>query len=404
MLKIKCIVVLAVLFALMGTAQAEDEYLFGEWGGLRPALEKEGISYEVVLTHDLVRNFSGGLDKDGTLLGNFDFTLELDTATAGWWQNGTLFFYVLGNYNSGGLLTEIVGDIQATSNIETDNALRLYEAWYEHRFLSDRLSLLVGMHDYNSEFNALEYAGLFLNSSFGIEPDISQVGPSIFPIAALATRLRLQPSENTYVLAAIYDGVPGDPDKPSRTRIKLDDGDGLFAALEVGLVQGEAAQADYHKLGLGVWRHTTELATYSGEQIDSNIGIYLIAETRLYTESHEEQGLGCFIQFGLADEDKNQIGRYWGAGVHYTGLLPGRDSDVMGLAVASARNANNFLRFNQTEGVELDHTETAIEWSYRAQVQPWLVLQPDVQYVINPGMDPLVDDALLAGVRVEVSF
>lgn len=406
MLRFRLISTILCLFIfLTSQVQASDEQLFGNLGGLRTTLDDSGITLEAVLTHDLVYNTRGGLDKDGTILGNFDLTLEVDTETANWWKNGTLFMYVLGNYNAGGFLTDIVGDAQATSNIEADTALRLYELWYEHRFNAERVSLLVGLHDYNSEFDALEYGGLFLNSSFGISPDISQMGPSIFPVAALAARVRLQPCEQGYILAAVYDGIPGDPDNVSRTSVKLSHDDGIFAALEIGATEGEPNQSNYYKLAIGGWYHSAESESYTGDKIDSNGGGYLIAEKMLFSEGDSGQGLGGFIQLGFADNDKNQIDRYWGAGLHYTGLLTNRDSDIMGIAVACARNGDNFLRYNKNvEGVSLNHSETTIEWSYRVQVLPWLVLQPDVQYVMNPGMDPEVDNALIAGMRVEINL
>lgn len=132
--------------------------------------------------------------------GNFDLTVSLDTEKAKLWQGGTVFLYVLGNF--GEAATGIVGNTRATSNIEAPETIKLYEAWYNQDFAEGKLSLLVGLHDYNSEFNALEYSGGLRHSSFGIEPDISQVGPSIFPTAALATRVKnhLQLRESIFKL------------------------------------------------------------------------------------------------------------------------------------------------------------------------------------------------------------
>jgi porin len=52
----------------------------------------------------------------------------------------------------------------------------------------------------------------------------------------------------------------------------------------------------------------------------------------------------------------------------------------------------------------VDDAEVAIELSYRAQITPWLALQPDLQYIVNPGFDGSVDDALAIGVRAEIAF
>lgn len=384
---------------------AERDHLLGDWGGLRSALEARGVDAEAVLTLDAMENLRGGVQRRGTLLGNLDLTFTADTAKAGWWENGTFFLYLLGNFNAGGMLTDIVGDTQGTSNIEAPQAFKIYEAWYEHRFLDDRLSLLAGLYDLNSEFDVLEYAATFLNSSFGISPDISQVGPSIFPTTAWALRLKARPTPGSYLLAALYDGEPGDPELPRRSSLGWSADNGVFTALEAGLSRGEPGAADYFKLGAGGWLHTAEVEDFTGDRHDFNHGVYLIAEKTLFAKGEEGQGLGAFVQLGFADPHRNQIGRYWGTGLNYTGLIPGRGHDVTGLAVASAGNGGHFRHYMAATGmIPADHAETVIEATYLAEVLPWLALQPDVQYAIHPGTDPALDNALVAGTRVEITF
>ncbi len=386
------------------TLLADDRHLLSTLDEPRQHLEERGIDIEAILTTDIMHNIDGGIERDSTLLGNLDLTLEIDTEKAGLWKNGTFFIYGLGNFNTGKLLTEIVGDFQTTSNIEADEAFKLYEAWYEHRF-NDDASLLFGLHDYNSEFDVVEYGGLFLHSSFGISPDISQNGPSIFPVTALALRLKLWATESSYIMAAIYDGVPGDPANPTRTSIRLGHNDGLFGALEIGDTLGDPGSLEYHKYAVGVWMLTAEVENFAGNMQDENSGIYFIGEKTLLEEAAGHGSLGAFVQLGFTHADRNQVDSYWGAGLNYTGLFASRPKDVTGLAIASARNGSNFMRYaRDVDGQAVDHTETSIELTYQARIQPWLTIQPDLQYVINPGMDSTLDNALVVGARVEVIF
>ncbi len=397
----------ALLFfvVLSPRAATGDSDSPGTPSGQSGALKRRGIALEAVAKSDLLYNARGGIERDGTALGNFDLTLELDTQAAGLWSGGRLRLYGLGNWNHGGFISQIAGDLQVTSNIEATEAIRLYEAWYEHRLADDRLSVLVGLHDLNSEFDAIEYGAMFLNSSFGISADIAQTSPSIFPTTALAVRLRAEPSECSYALAAVYDGVPGDPDHSSRTTIRFDDGDGVFAVLEAGLARGEPGRRDYLKLGAGTWLHTARVERFDGEINDRNFGVYLIGEKTILAEADEAQGLGAFVQLGYADEDRNRLAYYWGAGVRYVGLIPGRDRDEAGVAVASAWNGDDFARHARiVEAVPVERTESVIEVAYRAEIFPGLILQPDLQYVINPSMDPELKNALQVGIRVEMAF
>ena len=46
----------------------------------------------------------------------------------------------------------------------------------------------------------------------------------------------------------------------------------------------------------------------------------------------------------------------------------------------------------------------AVEATYRTQLAPWLAVQPNVHYVHRPSADRSVPDALVLGIRTEISF
>ena len=79
----------------------------------------------------------------------------------------------------------------------------------------------------------LDAANLFVNPAHGIGTDFSQSGsngPSIFPVTSLALRLQYRASASTSLRLAVLDGVPGDPDRPGHTAIKLGGGDRALLA------------------------------------------------------------------------------------------------------------------------------------------------------------------------------
>jgi len=384
--------------ALLGSGQilADDAapWLLGDWQGQRTALAERGFDFEFVATVDVLGTVHGGLDSGFESPANFDLVATVDTGAAGWWQNGTFNVYFLGN--AGGAPSTRTGDYQVASNIEAPGTFKLYEAWYEHRFADDRFSVLVGLHDLNSEFYVTEHGLLFLNSSFGIGPEIGQAVPSFFPTTSPAVRLRMTPTANSYAIAAVYDGVPGDPDDPYGTEVAFDDGDGVFGIGEVGLM---GSTGRYYKVGVGAWVTTAAFDDLAGNTHNDNAGVYLIGETDLW-RADDGRGVGVFAQLGFADADLNQTGAYAGAGINWTGPLRARPADVAGFAVAHARNGDEFRAANP--GVE--RAETALEWTYLMPITPWLNVQPDVQYILDPGTDPALEDALVVGFRVQVGL
>jgi len=370
---------------------------------LKEQLEDKGISFEVVYTTEYFANTRGGIKRDDTYLTNLDITLEVDTEKLGLWNNGQFFIYSLHNSGHEKLTGEIVGDLQTVSNIEAPRTSRIYELWYQHSFLDDQLSVLLGFHDYNSEFDVTEYGGLYINSSFGIQPDISAgARPSIFPLAAPGIRIKASLHEQWELLFAVYDGDPGDPDVSEHfPRSDLNNSSGAFIATEVAYHFHEEFLPGFIKVGL--WNNTGDFddvvdVNPSGNPIqrNNNIGGYLIIDKQLYEES-EEQGLGGFIQFGMNDKRVNEVNLYVGGGLNYRGLIPGRDEDEVGIAVAHAVINEDIVDVGGR-----DDSETTIEATYNIQINNQIRIQPDIQYIFNPGAVSGTKDAIVAGMRVEL--
>ncbi|WP_417317423.1 carbohydrate porin [Emcibacter sp.] len=364
-------------------------------GFFHPALAQDNdraIDFSVLNTMDIAANVSGGVERDIVALYNLDITAELDAAAAGI-EGGTLFVY--GLINNVRELAPLVGDLQVTSNIDNSEVIRLYEFWYQQEFGAG-FSLRVGLYDLNSEFDAIDTAGLFLNSSHGIGPDFSQSGengPSIFPTTSLALRLDYAASETLTLRAAVLDAIPNDPDHPKSHKIALDEGALLVGEADIRMFDGN------WRLVAGGWHYTSRFDPIDERvtgRIGGNSGIYAFIEGQL------ADNLSGWVRGGLADQDINQLGHYIGGGLVLTGPFHGRPEDQLGLAVAIAGNGSVYRDWVARDTGDTDHHEIAWELTYRAEVTDWLTLQPDIQYVQNPGTNPDLDDALVIGIRLEI--
>jgi len=107
--------------------------------------ENSPYAWAHALTLESVTNLKGGVAEGTRNLANLDLSLAIDTQAAGWWSDGNIFIYALGNY--GKAPSDLTGDLQTISNIQTDNNLKLYEFWYEHSFANGAVKLLAGLHD-----------------------------------------------------------------------------------------------------------------------------------------------------------------------------------------------------------------------------------------------------------------
>lgn len=351
------------------------------------------ILLQATYTAEVIGNASGGLRRGTRYLDNFDIVFEADMEALVGWSGAQVHVY--GLYNNGRSISDLVGDTQAVSNIETGtSALRLYEAWVDQK-VGEHVSVRAGLYDLNSEFDALDAAGLFVSSPHGIGTDFAQSGqngPSIFPSTSLAARLAVTPAEGWTVRAAVLDGVPGDPAHPARTTVKLGDGDG---ALLVGEVEAPLGGG---KLLLGHWRYTADFDRNDGNGAgDGNAGTYVRAETPLIDRSGRK--VDAFVRLGTATGRYNMFDRFASGGLKFSGWVPGRDQDEFGVAVAAAFTSDSWR--TATGG---GASEVAVEATYRAQLAPWLAVQPNIHYIHRPSADPAIADALVIGLRAEASF
>ena len=310
--------------------------------------------------------------------------------------SGTLFFS--GLYNNGTLFSsDLVGDLQVASNIEAEEAWRFFEAWYE--FGNQHWSVLTGLYDLNSEFDINRAGALFLQSSHGIGADIGQSGrngPGIFPVSALALRGSVSIGSGR-LSAAVLDGVPGDADDPSSNRIRLNSDEGALLIAEFS----QAVNASARAWG-GYWAYTKRLERpfETGAPAVSD-GWYLGMEGCL------ESSIGpveWFVRYGRAAADVNVFTDYAGAGLVMRLPLATRPDDRVGLAVASAGAGEPYRRSLERAGSATQSRETAWELTYRSVLGDHLSLQPNIQYVRHPAALADVDDALVVGLRFELSY
>lgn len=339
--------------------------------------EQVGISTEISYMGDAVSNISGGLSQQSTYLGTGDLGITIDTEEAGMWQGGTWFIETLVNH--GNNPSTFVGDVQGVSNIADGNRTRLQQLWYQHS-LGESSTITAGLHDLNSEFYVSHHAQLFLNSSFGIGPEISvNVPTSLWPEAGFGVRLSIG-VDHGYYHFEVYDGDPS-----TRT---IDVGqEGLMWIAEAA----HTVQASLYKVG--IWQHTADKTAPDGVIYDSDYGVYMVWDYVV------DDRWGAFLQLGLTPDARNDISDYIGLGFHIHGIIPNRQGDVFGVAVARAGFGSRNQRVNG-----LTSAETTLEITYDMAMNDFVHIHPSYQWVQYPSGDPLLAAAHVAMLRVEINL
>lgn len=420
----------------------QQENLTGDWGGLRTRLADQGVTLGLQEQSELWGNFAGGLRQGIAYDGLFTASIAVDLDKAVHWKDAN--FFVSGFQIHGvGPTVLLTGNLQTISNIEATPSAKLYDLWLEQKVLGGRLSVRFGQEGANDEMMLSQYAALFLNSSFGYPAltalDLPSGGPN-YPLAVPFVRANFKATDEVTMVGAVYTADPappgtGDPQLRDRhgTAFRLNAHALSFAELWYMPIQlARFGQPGTYKLGMWVdgGRFADPLHDAAGLSLadpastgiplrrPGDRAVYAIIDQMIWKEPNTEaQGLGLFVQVMHAPDDRNLSDLFVEGGLNWKGPIPGRSHDAAGLAVthagvgAAAMHLSSDAVFFAGFGSPYSPGETVVEATYRARLAPWLKLQPDVQFVVNPGAGiptaqsrvPL-KNALVSGVRLTVDF
>jgi len=184
----------------------EQDYLLGNWGGYRTKLAERGVDFEFVYFGAVPSNVGGGIKQGSVYEGAFLMTLDLDSDKLANYHGGHLHAGGLSIHNGAAFSQNYIGDLNVVSLLDFPDSLRLWELWYEQKFLQDKVSLKVGQLALDRDFIVPEYyntlAGItLLNQTFFYRPRTERPAPvcgwipptsfmsrlvsmTVFPIAA----------------------------------------------------------------------------------------------------------------------------------------------------------------------------------------------------------------------------
>lgn len=353
------------------------------------------LSVEAVYKGDVV-GVAAGATRGVRYLDNIDLLASLDLNRAVGWRGGTAFASRLNNL--GGRPNDIAGTLQGVDNIEVARPdLLLYQAWVQQSFAGDKLSVLLGKYDLNSEFYATDAPSHLIAPAFGIGSELAATGPngpSIFPRTDLAIRLRAGDARHYAQAVAIR-----------APRGTTDDG-GRRSALFVA----EAGWQGTLSVAVGGWAYSRRQprimppGVTTGPGKAASHGVYASVETDLAGQAEQPGYWRAFARAGWSDGRTTPFAGGFQLGVTGQGIVPARPDSQLSIAVASADLSTAYRRANSAGEPALIGSEGMVELTYSDRVLPFLTLQPDVQYVRRPGGLRDADDAVVLGLRAIVAW
>jgi porin len=402
---------------------------------LRQELCKAGFKLSIIETSEVLANVTGGVRQGPIYEGLADLSLSLDLRPQ-YHLRGNVYVRAY-QIHGRGLTATHLDNLNTASGIEAAATTRLVELWYEHH--SDNWRLRVGQQTITTEFLNPESARVFVNAAFGWPTlpsvDLPSGGPA-FPLGTPAIRLRVDPEEGWTGFLALFNGDPtgagvGGSQLADASGTAFRTSDGAFVISELRYNPDSSPKNGTYRFGgwwnserfrdLHVDQNGVSLASPASNgkpfRHDGNFSFYGAIDQPFLYNGNEKTSFSVFARAMGAPGNRNLIDFYVDGGFMYKGPF-GRADDQTGIALGYARVGNAARGFDAdvqrlTGGFHpIRSTEVVLELTYRFQLTGWWQLQPDFQYIFNPGggianptaPNKRIGNAAIPGIRTAITF
>ncbi|SDR08841.1 porin [Rhizobiales bacterium GAS113] len=455
-----------------GPAQYPDKfdwkagsYLFGDLYGVRAKGTEAGVTLCSQYNFYAYDNARGGLkrgvDAQGQLFSWIDIDLGKFTRVDP--LNDTYLHAGMYSLQGRSITPREIGAFSSVSFFEALSTNRLGAVWIERRFLDGKLSVRAGQLGIDDEFFQAPTAQAFLNSTFGFPGWTGAVLPGggvAYPLQGPGARVKYSPTDAITVMAGAYTGDPAGRSNPVPqlanrfgTTFNLNGGTLWIAEAAYSTAYANSGVALPGTYKIGSWFETghnfnalhldttglslaAPSSTGQAKRSSNDWGVYgIVDQTLLAGDKDGVHKLAAFLRLGASPSDRNLVDLYADAGLTFTGLIPGRPTDLIGVGMAYDRISDAARAFDRdtrafatmaaianpasfalssSPMAPVRDQEVMIEALYTVNVTPWLTVDLDVQHFFHPGghvlaasgpnLGKVVKDATVLGLNTQIKF
>ena len=382
----------------------EQPQLTGSWWGTRDALASWGITPSIRYSTDLLASVAGGQQRGKAYAGTLAVEVSVEMEKLAGLRG--LTFDVSGAWASGTSLSDDIGNTFAVAQAFAGREVLLANLYLQQSLLDGRLDLKAGRFSTGADFLTSPLDMSLVNATLNpIVVAIQKNVPSVTddPNTTWGGRIVARPAAGLSLSAgAFYSDLALDPLTTNGTDFGISGSAGYFvigeAAYRLNSEKGDTGLPGRYRVGGYYDSNQYTSITNATRRQTGNYGVYLLGEQMVYREGGpgSAQGLSLFAGFIYAPQERiNPLPWFWSAAASYRGLVPGRERDTAAFAVYYGGFSRNLP--GQTY-------EIVLEWTYAVALTPWLTVQPDLQYVINPGGRSSVSKAVVIGAQLAVEF
>jgi len=416
---------------------SDSPWMLGDWGGTRSELLEKGYDFTLGYTGEMGSNLHGGYNHDRTARYSDQFTFgsHLDLEKILGWQDTELQLTITerhgDNISNDRINDPRVGGFTSAQEVwGRGETWRLTQMWIKQKYFDGALDVKFGRFGEGEDFNSFPCD--FQNLAFCG----SQVGNWVggiwynWPVSQWALRVKYNITPEFFVQVGAFEQNPSNLETGNGFKLSGSGTKGAILPVEaVWSPQVNGLPGEYR---LGYYYSTAD-AEDVYEDINGNPqgisgagfkshsskhGWWVVAQQQVTAHGGDaSRGLSLFANFTVHDKATNVVDNYQQVGLVYKGAFDARPKDDIGFGIARIHvnddvkkraeqlNAQNGINDYDNPGfVPLQRTEYNAELYYGFHVTNWLTVRPNLQYIKSPGGVDEVDNALVAGLKIQSSF
>lgn len=426
------VVACAMLLALPGVALAEPvdedwlqrDTLNGDWGGLRSRAREAGLALNASYVGEAARNLSGGDRRSARYTQQVEVEALLDMERMAGIDDARV--QVTLNYRYGRSLSqEILHNQFAVQNLYSNaQIVRLSQLNWMQDFAGGRVTVQVGWSPLGNDLARLPAFCKFQNVVICGHANAMTVNSGAIngPVSQWGARIKVWPTARFHINAGAYRNNP-DGGTDDGFDLSLDD-DGNFYPVEVGwdrrqgAPRGSIAFGAYYNSArtpdvyYDVNRDPAGLTGLPMLQHAGRHGGYVMGRQVIYQPEpgNAARALSVGGIAGVGDNATARFRRFAILGALYQGPFASRPNDFASFMMAWSPTNPRLSRFQRDRNqslpgsIPVQRWETVLELDYGIQATPWLTLQPNLQYILQPGGNDARKNAFVLGLHLAVKL
>jgi porin len=390
--------------------------LTGNWNGARAKLNEAGVEITGSYVNEALGNPIGGKHRGFAYADSWGVNLFLDWEKIAKLKGLSLFSSF--SFRTGTNLSSRKIDNQfPVAEVFGGETYSLCELYLKQTLFDNRFTLKAGRLCAGNDFLSSPLYWEFVSNAFNGNPISIFFNTELtaYPFAMWGAYASVKPFSNLLGKFAIYNNNEDvTKNKYHGINFTFSSTQGVTLITEwIYSVNQEHGLPGHYKVGY--YYVTGEVPQFTGGNQKGNYGYYFLIDHMIYRKGgpRSTRGITPFAAFVFAPKDRNEFPFFMMGGVVYQGPFSSRPNDSAAFGVAYGNYSEDLrhvqrqaraMRVHGSFGNKPETFETVLELNYWFQVNGWLELTPDLQYIINPKGFGTIPNALVVGMQIAIQL